>query len=141
MDIRPLTPAYAVAPQIEPADLARIRAAGYTRVICNRPDAENPPALQNAAMAEAARNAGLAYVYNPIFPGALSDDNIRIQRESLAATDGPVLAYCASGNRSSIVWALSRAGDEATDALIRTASRFGYDLEPFRARIDALARG
>ncbi|MDE3029426.1 MAG: TIGR01244 family phosphatase, partial [Paracoccaceae bacterium] len=40
MEIRALTPDYAVSPQIEPADVAAIKAAGYTTVICNRPDRE-----------------------------------------------------------------------------------------------------
>ena len=141
MDIRPLTPAYAVAPQIDPADLPQVRAAGYTRVICNRPDAEIPEPLQSARMAEAARAAGLEFVYNPVTPGAISDDNARIQREALAATQGPVLAYCASGNRSSIVWAMGMAGQQPTDSLIQAAARFGYDLGPFRTRIEALAQG
>lgn len=141
MDIRPLTPHYAVAPQIGPSDLSRLRAEGYSCVICNRPDAENPGPMQMASMAEAAREAGLGFVYNPVTPGAITDENARIQRETCDKAAGPVLAYCASGNRSSIVWALSRARDEPAEALIRTAGRFGYDLEPFRTRIEALARG
>ncbi len=139
MDIRPLTSDYAVSPQIAPADLPQIRAAGYTCVICNRPDSENPLPLQSAAMAQAARDAGLDYVYNPVTPGALSDENVRIQRETLPR--GKVLAYCASGNRSSVVWSLAQAGRQSTDSLIETARRYGYDLEPFRARIDGLAQG
>ncbi|MDO9527336.1 MAG: sulfur transferase domain-containing protein, partial [Gemmobacter sp.] len=37
MDIRALTPDYAVSPQISPSDLPAIKAAGYSTVICNRP--------------------------------------------------------------------------------------------------------
>lgn len=141
MDIRPLTDTYAVAPQITPADLPEIRAAGYSCIICNRPDAEIPESLQNAAMAEAARAAGLDFVYNPLTPGAITDENARIQRETCAAARGSVLAYCASGNRSSVAWALGRAGDAPADVLIGSAGRFGYDLEPYRARIEGLAKG
>lgn len=35
MDIRDITPTYSVTPQIEPADLPDIAAAGFTTVICN----------------------------------------------------------------------------------------------------------
>jgi uncharacterized membrane protein YedE/YeeE len=45
MDIRPLTPNYAVSPQIAIEDLPAIKAAGFTTVIDNRPDAEIPPHL------------------------------------------------------------------------------------------------
>jgi uncharacterized protein (TIGR01244 family) len=139
MDIRPLTAAYAVAPQIAPDEVAAIRAAGYTTIINNRPDAEIPPALQSAAMRSAAEAAGLVFVDNPVIGGAISDANAAAQGAAIAAATGPVLAYCASGNRSSIVWALSQAGRVATDDLIATAARWGYNLEPFRARIDAAA--
>ena len=56
-----------------------------------------------------------------------------------AAAAGPVLAYCASGNRSSIVWAMSQAGLRPTDELVALAARQGYNLEPFRPQIDKLA--
>lgn len=141
MDIRPLTDAYAVAPQIAPDEVAAIRAAGYTTLINNRPDAEIPPALQSAAMRAAAEAAGLVFVDNPVIGGAISDANAAAQGAAIAAAAGPVLAYCASGNRSSIVWALSQAGRVATDDLVATAARWGYNLEPFRARIEAAAAG
>ncbi len=48
MDIRPLTPDYAVSPQIDPGDLPAIKAAGYVMVIDNRPDGEIPPHLHTA---------------------------------------------------------------------------------------------
>ncbi len=38
MEIRALTPTYAVSPQIEATDLPAIKAAGYTTIIDNRPD-------------------------------------------------------------------------------------------------------
>jgi uncharacterized protein (TIGR01244 family) len=139
MDIRPLTPDYAVSPQIAPGDMAAVRAAGYTTVINNRPDTEIPPDLHAAVMAEAAAAAGLRFVDNPVSGGAISDANVALQREVLDGADGPVFAYCASGNRCSIVWAMSQAGRRPTDDLIEAAWDWGYNLEPFRARIDGFA--
>lgn len=140
MDIRRLTDTYAVSPQIAPADMAAIAAAGFTTIIDNRPDAEIPAELQTAAMRAAAEAAGLAFVDNPVIGGAITMDNVTLQGETLARAPGPVFAYCASGNRCSIVWALSQAGRRPTDELIATPARHGYNLEPFRARIDTLAR-
>ena len=54
MDIRAITPDYAVSPQIEPGDLGAIKAAGYVTVIDNRPDGEIPPHLHAAVMRRAA---------------------------------------------------------------------------------------
>ncbi|GAB4385450.1 protein tyrosine phosphatase family protein [Albidovulum sp.] len=139
MDIRPLTDSYAVAPQITPEDMAAIRAAGFTTVIDNRPDAEIPPDLRAGPMGEAARAAGLDFVVNPVVGGQITTENVTAQRDAMAAARGPVLAYCASGNRSSIVWALARAGTIGIDELIAIPARWGYNLEPFRPLLSDLA--
>lgn len=140
MTLRPLTDSYAVSPQITPADLPAIQAAGYTTVIDNRPDGEIPPDLHAAAMQNAAEALGLVFVVNPVIGGALTMDNVATQRAAIDSASGPVLAYCASGNRSSIVWALALAGQRPTDELIALPARFGYQLEGLRGQIDALAR-
>ena len=66
--------------------------------------------------------------------------NVEAQAAAIATATGPVLAYCASGNRSSIVWALALAGKMPTDELISLPARHGYQLEGLRGQIDALAR-
>jgi len=139
MDIRRLTDTYAVSPQIEPRDMAAIRGAGYTTIIDNRPDGESPPDLHADPMRHAAEAAGLHFVVNPVTGGAMTMDNVTAQGAAIAAATGPVLAYCASGNRSSQVWALSMAGRMPADDLIGLAARHGYQLEALRGQIDALA--
>lgn len=138
MDIRPLTPDYAVSPQIDPSDLPAIRAAGYVMVIDNRPDGEIPPDLHTAHMRAAAEAAGLAFVANPVIGGALTMENVTAQAEAMARAGGPVFAYCASGNRSSIVWALTQAGKRPADELVAIPARFGYQLDHLRPTIAAL---
>jgi uncharacterized protein (TIGR01244 family) len=141
MDIRALTPDYAVSPQIDLADLAAIRDAGFRTVIDNRPDGEIPPHLHTDEMRRAAEGLGLTFVANPVIGGMLTLDNVTAQGAAIAASDGPVLAYCASGNRSSVVWALSQAGKRPVDELIGLPARFGYQLEHLRPELEALARG
>lgn len=139
MDIRPLTERYAVSPQIAPEDVSAIAEAGYRTVICNRPDGEIPPDLQAHHIRKAVEAAGLRFVLNPVVGGAITLENVQAQGAAQQESDGPVLAYCASGNRSSIVWALSQAGNRPTDELIALTARHGYTLEPFRSTIDELA--
>lgn len=139
MDIRAITPVYAVSPQIAPEDLAAIKAAGYTTIINNRPDGEIPPHLQHRQMQAAATALGLTYVQNTVIGGAMTDANVGAQGAAIAAASGPVLAYCASGNRSSVVWALANAGKMPTDDLIALPAKFGYQLEGLRGQINALA--
>jgi uncharacterized protein (TIGR01244 family) len=139
MEIRHLTPTYAVSPQIVPEDVPAIRAAGFVAVIDNRPDAEIPAELNADRMRAAVEAAGMTFVVNPVIGGAITMEAVSGQRAAIDAEKGPVLAYCASGNRSSIVWALANAGRLPVDDLIATPSRWGYNLEPFRAACEKLA--
>jgi uncharacterized protein (TIGR01244 family) len=139
MDIRPLSPDYAVSPQIAPDDIAAIAAAGFTTVICNRPDGEVPFELQAHAVRAAAEAAGLGFVDNPVMPGALSDANLQDQAEAMRLSAGPVLAYCASGNRSSIVWSFVRVGALGVDAVIAATTGAGYQHEMLRPQLTAMA--
>ncbi len=140
MEIKHLTPHYAVSPQIEPRDVAEARRQGFTTLICNRPDEEVPGDLSAAALRRAAEAAGLRFVVNPVRNGALTEANVADQAEAMAASDGPVLAYCRSGTRSAVVWALGQAGDTPTDDILRQAAAAGYALEGLRPQIDARAR-
>ncbi len=141
MDIKRITQGYAVAPQIGPEDMAALAAEGYRTVINNRPDAEVPPEHGSAAMQAAAEAAGLTYVGNPVLNGAMTMDMVEAQGRAVAAADGPVLAYCRSGTRSAIVWALSQAGQVPADELLDATAKAGYDLGGLRGQIETLARG
>ena len=139
MDIRWITPDYAVGPQIEPNDMDEIAAAGFVCVINNRPDDEIPSAQQSDSMRRAAAAAGLSYVENPVVNGAMTMDMVAAQGAALGAMDGPVFAWCRSGTRSSIVWALSKAGELPSADILGLLRDAGYDLPQLGPQIDALA--
>lgn len=140
MDIRVLTDRYSVSPQIDPQDLPAIAAAGYTTVINNRPCEEIPPSHQNDAMKTAAEAAGLAFVTLPVSHATLNLETVQAQNDAVNSASGPVLAYCASGTRCTIVWALGQAGMRDTDEIISIAAHNGYDLSHMRHQLDALAQ-
>jgi uncharacterized protein (TIGR01244 family) len=139
MDIRPLSDDYAVTPQIAPEDAGAIAAAGFDTVVCNRPDGEVPPELQAEALRPALEAAGLRLVVNPVVGGALSMENVEAQKAAIEGGE-KVLAYCASGNRSSIVWALALAGTRPTEELVAAGAQYGYQVPQFRELVDKLAR-
>lgn len=140
MDIRRITPDYAVSPQIEPTDLPALKAAGFATIIDNRPDGEIGPHQHTAVMRSAAEALGLAFIANPVIGGALTMANVQAQRAAMDSAAGPVLAYCASGNRSSVVWALAEAKNRPVDDLVGLPARFGYQLDHLRPQIDALSK-
>jgi uncharacterized protein (TIGR01244 family) len=139
MDIRPIAEGYAVSPQIEPADVAALAAQGFTTVICNRPDAEVPHELAADVIRAAVEAAGLTFVANPMAGGGLTMEHIVSQRAAIDGAPGPVLAYCASGNRSTILWALANAGRRPTAELVQAGAAYGYQVPMFRDLIERLA--
>ena len=129
------------APTEQPSAFVTIAKDGRTTILCNRPDAEVPPALQAAAIQAAAEAAGLQFVLNPVTHQTLDATRVGAQSAALAAADGPVLAYCASGTRSSIVWSLGQARLQSADAIIAATAKAGYELSGLRDQLEALARG
>lgn len=139
MDIRQITPTYAVSPQIAPDDCAAIADAGFVAIICNRPDMEITPDCQAAAIEAAAKAAGLGFVTLPLTHQTMNAENVAAHRAAIDAAGGPVLAYCASGTRSSIVWSLGQAGDMASADIIAATGQAGYDLRGMQPQLDMLA--
>lgn len=140
MDIRDITPTYSVTPQIEPADLPDIAAAGFTTVICNRPDDEVPTELHAEYLRIATEAAGLRFVLNPLSHGNLTTDIIDVQAQTLAEDEGRVLGYCASGNRCTVLWSFANAGMLPTDEIIAAGERAGYQTAGLRPQIEQLAQ-
>jgi uncharacterized protein (TIGR01244 family) len=138
MDIRQITPRYAVSPQIDPEDIAAIKAAGFTAVICNRPDEEVSPFYRADQMAEIAQAEGLAFHVLPLTHQTMTPENIARQRTLIEEAAGPVLAYCASGTRSSVVWSLGQAGHLPVDEIMQATAAAGYDLGGLRPQLTAL---
>jgi uncharacterized protein (TIGR01244 family) len=139
MDIRQITPRYAVSPQIDPEDIEAIKAAGFTTIICNRPDAEIAPSHHAEVMEQAATAAGLAFHVVPLTHQTMTPDRVAQQRDLIDAAPGPVLAYCASGTRCSVIWSLGQAGHLPVDAIMQATSQAGYDLSGLRPQLEMIA--
>lgn len=140
MDIRPLTPRHAVSPQISPEHLPAIAAAGYTTVICNRPDSEVPVDQQAAAIRAAAEAAGLRFEVLELTMQTMTPQNVAQQRALIDGSDGPVLSYCRSGTRCSVVWALGQAGDMGPDEILAATTAAGYQLDQLRPTLEQMAQ-
>jgi len=84
-------------------------------------------------MKAAADAAGLGYAAIPITHAGFSEDQVVAMGQALAAAPGPVLAFCRSGTRSTLIWALARArAGDAPAELSAKAAAAGYDLSPIR---------
>lgn len=132
---RSLSSALTVSPQIQPQDLAAIAAAGFRTVISNRPDGESADQPAAEVLAEQARALGLAWHHQPVVGGAISDDDIDTFGQLLADADKPVFAFCRTGTRCTVLWALSQAGEQAPETLVSRAAEAGYDLNGLLPRL------
>jgi len=104
MDITRVTPDFATSPQLTPKDVAEAKAAGFTTIINDRPDGEEPNQPPSRDIAEAARACGLAYFHIPIVPGQVTEEAVTAFAKALAAADGPVLGFCRTGKRATALF-------------------------------------
>lgn len=138
---RKLTDRILVAPQITIDQVEQAKAQGVTMIVNNRPDDEEPGQVNGAEIEAAAKAAGIAYLAVPVAHGGFAPWQLDGMAQALEqAGDGRLLAYCRSGTRSTLLWALTRAraGDNA-DVLSAQAAAAGYDISPVRQIMDALA--
>jgi uncharacterized protein (TIGR01244 family) len=139
---RKLSDRVLASPQITVADVAAAAAQGVTLIVNNRPEGESDDQTSGAEIAAAAQAAGLGYVEIPITHAGFSEAQVKAMVEALEQAQGPVLAYCRSGTRSTLLWALAEASRGADpETLERQAAQAGYDIAPVRALCDMLAAG
>lgn len=137
---RQLSPRVFASPQIGLAEVAEAQAQGIGLIINNRPEGESEDQVSGAEIEAAAKAAGIAYVAIPVTHAGFSHPQVTAMAAALASTDGQVLAYCRSGTRSTLLWALAEASrGESPDALASAAAAAGYDVGPVRAVMDMLA--
>lgn len=128
------------SPQITLADVAEASAQGITLIINNRPDDESDDQTPGDEIEAAAKSAGISYIAIPVTHAGFSQTQVNAMADALAAADGPVLAYCRSGTRSTLLWALAEASKGANpDTLAAQAADAGYDITPVRGAVDMLA--
>ena len=131
---------YHVSPQIEPAQISDIADKGFVKIICNRPDFEVPPSLNSSVMAEIAAKAEIEFHVLELTHETMTPENIIKQRKLFIGANGPVLAYCASGTRCTVIWALGEAitGTNINYILEKTSAA-GYNLSGLETSMRKLA--
>ena len=131
---------YHVSQQIEPHEIAEIAEKGFVKIICNRPDVEVPDSYSSKVMAKLATEVGIDFEVLELTHQTMTIENVKKQREFFINADGPVLAYCASGTRCSVIWAMGEAisGTEISVILEKTQSA-GYDLTGLQPTLQNLS--
>ncbi len=139
-DFRTLSERVLASPQIDCDAVAEAVERGVTLIVNNRPDGEESGQPTGASIAEAARAAGIDYCAIPIGQAGFGAEAVERMAAALNEAEGKVLAYCRSGTRSTLLWALARAaeGDDPA-AIAQSAAEAGYDVAPVRSAMETLA--
>ena len=137
MTCKRVTDRFAVAPQLSPEALPALVQDGFSVLVCNRPDGEEPGQPSWSVIAAAAQDAGIQARHIPIAGpqdiAARKDDFA----QALAEMPGPVLAFCRTGTRCTIFTQLPVAfcggstenSDPVAAPMLATRARheiFGY---------------
>ena len=117
--------------QITPEDIEALKALGVTLIVNNRPDGEDAGQPDSDDIEAAAKAAGIDYRHVPIARG-MGPSDIEAMREAMhSAGDGKMFAFCRSGNRSTLAWAVAKSEDGVpSEELHRQANQAGFDLGP-----------
>lgn len=137
MNLKPLTSDLSVTSQITPEDVAELAAAGFRSVISNRPDGESPDQPDWSTIKAAATQHGLEAYAIPVIASQISDADVDKFREAYSLLPKPIAAFCRTGTRAVLLWALANEANLSVDERMRIAGDQGYDLNPFRPRLEA----
>ena len=136
---RKLTDSIYASPQITLDDVKEATHLGIKLIVNNRPEGESDDQVPGAEIEAAAQAAGIDYIAIPVTHSGFSEPQVVAMSKALDEAEGPVLAYCRSGTRSTLLWALSEASQGGDpDALTNMAAKAGYDVSPVRPLMDML---
>ena len=137
MPIRKLTDTLYIAPQLTEADVQEAVRLGIQTVICNRPDGEeeNQPSFKQVeSWLEA---AGISeHHHQPVVAPAINAVDVAAFQNLLESVPQPVLAYCRTGTRCSLLWGYHQVQNGASVAeVVAAAQQAGVNLSNFEARL------
>jgi sulfide:quinone oxidoreductase len=132
MKVSSLTPDLSVLAEPGIADIDALADQGYRSVIGNRPDGESSDQPNWIALKAAATKRGMEAFHIPVVASQISETDIAAFRTALEKLPKPIAAFCQTGRRSTLLWALANSAGLSVGERISIAKKAGYDLEPFR---------
>ena len=105
-----------------------LKKAGFRAIICNRPDGEGADQPSFDEIEAAAKAAGIEARYVPVQSGMVTDEDVTAFGAALNDLQRPVLAYCRSGTRCTMLWTLAQYGQIAPEEILSLTGKAGYDM-------------
>lgn len=133
--MRQLTETLSACGQLTASDIEALAAAGVKSLICNRPDQEEPGQPSTASLQAVAEQLGMQWYYQPVISGQVEDQQGDEFAAILASAATPVVAFCRSGARCGMLWALSQRTQQPGAQLVQHLQHAGYDMPDFFKRL------
>ena len=129
-----------ISPQLTEADAEQISLLGIKTVVCNRPDHEEEGQPDFHRLAVAGKAGVTGFHHQPVIARDIQNHDVEAFRQLIRQAEYPVLAYCRTGTRCSLLWGFRKAAEGMpVDEIIRRAEAAGMNLENFRARLEDAA--
>ena len=128
MQLNKIIDDYVVSEQITADDIQKIKEAGFKTIFCNRPDNEEINQITVKSIQDEATNNGINFIHQPVIGGQLTKKDIEDFTRHFNSAEKPIFAYCRTGTRCSMLWALSESEVRSKDEILKLTSDAGYDL-------------
>lgn len=133
---------FAVCGQPRPEQIADLAQQGYKTLIGNRPDREGADQPNAAQIESAAQQAGMDYIYMPVSLDSICRADVQAFHQALTSKPEPIVAHCASGRRSFVLWAASQVLFEgaSVDDMAQKGQALGIDASSLAALVQYLGK-
>lgn len=121
-----------VTGQLLAAQMQALAEQGVMSFVNNRPDMEAPIQPLSEELEQAAQTLGVDYFYIPM-TGGLTPGLIEASVTAYENAPRPIIAFCASGMRSAVLWGFAHVEKLGVDGVMDALSAAGFNLEQIRA--------
>ena len=124
--------------QLLAAQMQALSEQGVMGFINNRPDMEAPIQPRAEELEQSAQTLGVDYFHIPM-AGGLTPGLIEASVTAYKNTPRPIVAFCASGMRSAVLWGFAHVQEMGVESVMDALSAAGFNLEQIRAPLTQFA--
>ncbi len=125
--------------QLLAAQIQVLSEQGVMSFVNNRPDMEAPIQPRSEELEQAAQTLGVDYFHIPM-SGGLTPGIIDASVTAYDNAPRPIVAFCASGMRSAVLWGFAHVKTMGVDGVMDALSSAGFNLEQIRAPLTQYAK-
>jgi uncharacterized protein (TIGR01244 family) len=129
MPVTKLSEKLSISSQPSIDDIQSLRHEGFSTIINNRPDNEEPGQPGTETEAQEAKHCKLSYSFIPVTAASITEADVRAFQRAVDESEGPVLAHCQTGKRSLNLYLIGEVldGRMTADEVVEFGRSRGFD--------------